>query len=247
MLISFICCYNNKRMLDDFLISSLQRSKSSEYELIDIDNRNNCFSSVAKAYNAGLQKSKGEWIVFCHQDIAFEPDFLTEICSFLENQAPKKGCVYGFAGIDKTGVVYSNIQRKDSGRYIIENQLSEPKSVVSLDECCFIIRRDHILSLGGFDEKRCDSWHMYCVEICLRCLEQGGEVICIPNVIYHKAGSRNTSVLLDKNFLKSFYRVAKRYRNDHPILYAPCYISKTRTPCLEAHLLKTYLKYLAKK
>ena len=66
MLISLICCYNNKKMLDDFLIDSLQQSKNSEYELIDIDNRNNLFSSVAKAYNQGIQKAKGEWIMFCH-------------------------------------------------------------------------------------------------------------------------------------------------------------------------------------
>lgn len=247
MLISLICCYNNKKMLDDFLIDSLQQSKNSEYELIDIDNRNNLFSSVAKAYNQGIQKAKGEWIMFCHQDIAFRPDFITEISSFLEKQALKKECIYGFAGIDKTGVVYSNIQRKDSRQYIVKNQLFEPKSVVSLDECCFIIRRDYLFSIGGFDEKICDNWHMYCVELCLRCLEQGGDVICVPNIVYHKTGRENISGLLDFNFLKSFYRVAKRYRNNHHILYAPCYIAKTHTPYLEIQLFKTYLKFVAKK
>lgn len=247
MLMSLICCYNNKNVLDEFVIASLQKSMNTDYEFIDIDNRDNRFSSIAKAYNYGLSKAHGEWIMFCHQDIAFESDFLDKISSFLENETEKRDRIYGFAGIEKSGVVYSNIQRKDSKKYIIRRQLTEPTYVFSLDECCFIISRDYIDELGGFDENACDNWHMYCVELCVRCLQQGGNVICIPETIYHKTGSSDTSVLLDSDFLKTFYKVAKKYREDYPVLYAPCYISKTNTPFLEIQLLKTYFKYLMKK
>ncbi len=243
-MISIICCYNNKTVYNDFLLKSINNCNYSNCEIIGLDNSNCTYSSISQAYNYALSQIKGDWIFFCHQDVAFERDFFKEMEKYLNTQNKDQVRIFGFAGITDDGTVYSNIQRRNSREYIIRNQITKETNVISLDECCFIVSKNTMDKLGYFDEKVCNNWHMYCVELCLRSLINGGSNICLPDIIYHKDGKNQLNVTLDKYFLGTAYRVSKKYKNNFDVLYTPCYKTSTKSPFLEIKILRSLLKYL---
>ena len=67
---SIICVYNNEDILNSFLLKSLSY-QTVDYDLILIDNRFHDFNSATSALNYGSKKAKGEYLLFCHQDIKF--------------------------------------------------------------------------------------------------------------------------------------------------------------------------------
>ena len=68
--LSVICVYNNKQILESFLLESLKK-QNINYELILINNVNNEFTSAAKALNYAATKATGDYLLFVHQDIFF--------------------------------------------------------------------------------------------------------------------------------------------------------------------------------
>ena len=98
MLISIICVYNNKEILEKYLLESL-KTQNEEYELILIDNRENKFNSAASALNYGGKKSKGEILIFVHQDVEFYENNLKDIKYYFKfekifkNYLKKKFCI----------------------------------------------------------------------------------------------------------------------------------------------------------
>ncbi|MDD6225493.1 MAG: glycosyltransferase, partial [bacterium] len=92
--ISLITVYNNMPLLDDML-KTAEQQKNVEIDYIMIDNRNGRFSSAAAALNYGIKQSKGEVVVFLHQDIEFlEPDVLEKVYDFAVNN---KYVIFGSA------------------------------------------------------------------------------------------------------------------------------------------------------
>jgi len=66
--ISVVCVYNNKTILEDCLLKSLH-VQTTEYELILVDNTEGRFKSASKALNFGAGNAKGKYVMFVHQDI----------------------------------------------------------------------------------------------------------------------------------------------------------------------------------
>ena len=65
---SIICCYNDKKILEDFLLSSL-KEQTEDYQLLLIDNTQNEFSGVAKAYNSVFDDIENENVIFLNERI----------------------------------------------------------------------------------------------------------------------------------------------------------------------------------
>ena len=68
-MISIIICSVNKNYLNNLTLN-IEQSIGCVYELIAIDNSVNEFS-IFEAYNLGIQKSKGDYWCFIHEDILF--------------------------------------------------------------------------------------------------------------------------------------------------------------------------------
>lgn len=66
---SVICVYNNQKILDNWLLTSLESEPDALYESILIDNRENHYSSAAAALNAGAERANGDYYIFVHQDV----------------------------------------------------------------------------------------------------------------------------------------------------------------------------------
>ena len=89
MLISIICVFNDKNILEENLINSLEY-QNEEYELILLDNRTNKFSSAAEALNFGANQAKGDLFIFSHQDIKF----YKSVCKFFSKKNDAKRNAY---------------------------------------------------------------------------------------------------------------------------------------------------------
>lgn len=69
MTFSLIIC-SRKYSITKELELNIQETIQEDYELIVVDNSNNKLS-IFEAYNNGLEKSQGEFVVFLHDDILF--------------------------------------------------------------------------------------------------------------------------------------------------------------------------------
>lgn len=246
MKVTFICCYNNRDELNSMLLPSLNILDKGTYNIILINSLDEGYKSAAEAYNRTIEKRKdkiGDILIFCHQDIAFDNiAFLQNIMSEL-TQNPNQ--ILGFAGINKKGSVFSNLKYLENKLFITRNQLKEKTRVLSIDECCFAMTKVVYESLG-FDEYVCNHWHLYAVELCYNARRNGIPSYVMPDIIYHKKNN-NDGMSTDKYFLKSMWRLIKKYKKRIDCIYAPCYICSTNLLIGGFKLLRTYTKNLIKR
>ena len=203
-MISIVCVYNNKEILDDFLIKSL-KNQSVEYELILMDNTTNKYNSAAEALNEGGKKAKCKYIMFVHQDIDLSSDEWLRKCESildsLENFA-----IAGVAGRSKdipTSVsnIFDGIPPGPIGP-----EIYVPTKVQTLDECLVIIPKK-IFDKLKFDENACDNWHLYAVDYSLTAKKEGYNVYVIPIFLYHRSKAFS--------FSESYYITLKKLLKKH--------------------------------
>ena len=237
---SIICCYNDKKILEDFLLSSL-KEQTEDYQLLLIDNTQNEFSGVAKAYNSVFDDIENENVIFCHQDFAFkEANQLEKLGKILKN---RKKAILGFCGIDNNGKVYSNLLCKGTEEYITRNRVGHMMSVESIDECCFCMSKEWLDKIGDFDERVCDNWHLYATDYCFRTKLVGGEVLLITQEAYHKNVKKPKSEVT-KDYLSTLKKIRKKYKDDYEIIYSPCYITSTNVIKFKLKTFKTRMRIL---
>ncbi|ONN27378.1 hypothetical protein XJ44_04105 [Thermosipho affectus] len=204
-LISIICVYNDEKILNEFLLSSLKMQKGIDYELILLNNKNNRYESAAVALNEGASKAKGEVLVFVHQDIRFlSSSTLNDIKNYVEKMG--KG-IYGVAGVKDKGTI-TNIKHGDdlkpAGRYSIDF----PVRVKTLDECVIIVDRETFNKLK-FNIDLIGGYHLYAVEMCLRASKQNIPIWVLPiESIHHKSQGK-----LDKSYFYTLSKIVKQYKN----------------------------------
>ena len=242
--ISFICVYNNEKQLNDMLLSSINRLESSFkdnnlfYSLLLIDNRGNTYKSAAEAYNNSISKNKeklGDILVFLHQDIAFDTiDFWIHLVKEIQMDDNQ---IIGAAGINVAGEVISNLKYLEDKSYITEHQISKKEEVLSLDESCFAIS-NVLFQKIGFDERVCNHWHLYGVDLCYSAREKyETRVSVLPAEIYHK--ERQGGLSVDKYYLSTLWKVIKKHKPFTDRIYTSCYTIKTN-PFLAALDISMY-------
>ncbi len=136
-MISIICVYNNRKILDNNIMKSLEK-QNTDYELILIDNTENRFTKAADALNYGAKNAKGEFLMFLHQDIDLLSDTWLEDVEKVLFSLKDLG-VAGVAGFPENveeNVMISNIKDgyppEDVGVHI-----DKPTEVQTVDECLF--------------------------------------------------------------------------------------------------------------
>ena len=243
MKVTFICCYNNSDELNNMLLPAFNTLDKSVCSIILINSLDEGYKSAAEAYNKTINKhinEIGDILFFCHQDIAFDNvDFLQNIISEL-TENPNQ--IIGFAGINTNGTVLSNLQYQENKQFITRNQIKSKEKVVTLDECCFATSKTVYQKLK-FDEYVCNHWHLYAVEICYNAKRNGIPSYVMPDIIFHKKNN-NGGMYTDKYFLKSMWRLVKKYKKDFDYIYAPCYICSTNLFIAAAKIARTSIRNL---
>ena len=243
MKVTFICCYNNSDELNSMLLSSLNILDKDIYNIILINSLNEGYKSAAEAYNKTIEQREheiGDILIFCHQDIAF--DNVTFLQNIISELTENPNQIIGFAGIDTHGSVLSNLQYQESKQFITRNQIKAKEKVVTIDECCFATSKTVYQKLK-FDEYVCNHWHLYAVELCYNARRNEIPSYVMPDIIYHKKNN-NGGMYTDKYFLKSLWKLAKKYRKDFDRIYAPCYICSTNRFIAAVKIFRTSIKNL---
>ena len=106
---SIIICWTNKELTDEAIEYLEDQGLRDEFEIIALDNRNNKFSSAAKALNYGASIAKGEILIFMHQDVFFEDsNDVSKLIGYFDKLDDL--ALLGVAGINgKDLMIYSNI------------------------------------------------------------------------------------------------------------------------------------------
>lgn len=203
--ISVIIVYTNPDQLKKAEHWLLQQSIAPQLQLIFLDNRENAFSSAAKALNYGARQATGEILVFMHQDV-----YLWDIHSLetyynylIKNPTAIIGAAGVPAGKGTTMDLYETEARICRGNRA--NGMIQ--TVDALDECILAMHKDTWSALG-FDEVCCDNWHGYGMDICMSNRLRGGENVLVPLKICHDSlGSPHT-----KSYRATIKNLVRKYR-----------------------------------
>ena len=181
-MISIVCAYNNKKILDNFLLKSL-KNQSVDYELILMNNTENRFKSAAEALNYGGDRAKCKYIMFVHQDIDLSSNTWLEKAEKILDSTQKLG-IAGVAGKINKDDIITNIQHGKVPQAAGNCQINSPIKVQTLDECLVIIPKS-IFKLLKFDKKVCNDWHLYAADYCLSVENIDFNAYIIPMYLYH--------------------------------------------------------------
>lgn len=213
-MISIVTVYNNKEILDEYLIKSLNE-QSVDYDLILVDNSTGKFSSAAAALNHGAGKTSGNYIAFIHQDVSFDSEFLHELEETIlgiDNLG-----IAGLAGVseDTPGVI-SNIKQGESLELVGKNRIENPTKVQTLDECLIVIPKS-VFDILKFDEVTCDDWHLYGVDYSLSAINQRYDSYVLPLSIHHRSPGYSMSEGYDVTLKK----LLKKHKKNYKMIYTP--------------------------
>lgn len=187
-MISVVCVFNNKDILEKRLYPSLY-NQNHNHDLVLLDNRNNRFDSAAIALNYGAQLAIGDWIIFAHQDIELLSDNWIESVEFMLNSFKPSGWV-GVAGRDEHGVFKGfMIDRSALFGHIFDG--FDP--VQTLDECLLIHKR--LPDDNKYFDEGVPGWHAYGVDACCQALTSGKQNYVISLPVWHDSPSTNLAGL----------------------------------------------------
>ena len=211
-MISVVCVYNNKEILEEFLLKSLKK-QAVEYELFLMDNRKGKFKSAAEALNKGAEEAKGKNIMFVHQDIDLSSNTWLEDTEKMLDSITNLG-IAGVAGRIKyrEGMV-TTIEDGTPPQKIPSFIFKTPVKVQTLDECLFIIPKS-VFNILQFDDKTCDDWHLYAVDYSLTVKDRGFDVYVIPSPLYHRSPGFSYSEMYNstlKKVLRKHWKEAVSY------------------------------------
>ena len=96
-LCSLLMIVNKEPIYQQFL-ANLRTQTDVSYELIEIDNRDNQYSSARAAFNDAVGRANGEYLVFLHPDIRFlDPTTLHDLMEQIKTLGD-----FGVAGVAGT-------------------------------------------------------------------------------------------------------------------------------------------------
>lgn len=203
-MMSIICVYNNKSILDENLIRGLDK-QGEEHEVILVDNRQNEFKSAASALNHGAKGANGDYLVFAHQDIYIPDENWIEQTTKQLEELENVGIV-GVAGKTVDSLVRSNIKQGLDPVDVSPFKIEEAQIASTLDECLFIIPRDVYMHYK-LNEKVCDDWHLYAVDYVYDIKDHGFEAYIIPTMIEH----RSKGASMSESYYTTLAKLQKKY------------------------------------
>jgi len=230
-MISLICVSNDEKVLRTCLLATLP-SQDTQYEFINVDNRDGRFSSAAKALNHGGKNANGKYLMFVHQDITLLSDDVLREAERMMDSLPNAG-VAGVAGKADDSGVMSNITHGDPPTPAGAKKIERPEKVQTVDECVVMVPRTVFESLK-FDEKTCDSWHLYAADYSLSALKRGLEVYVLPLNVHHYPAGRypytNSLTGMPEKYHKTLRRILRKHKKDFPRIHTSMGSWSTRWP-----------------
>lgn len=227
---SIICASHRPDVLARFLLPSVH-SQDLTCELRVVDTTRGGFTSCAAALNAGAAGAKGQYLMFVHQDVAWDsPDFLRRAAALLDGLAQVGAA--GIVGMSSKGwswkkrgrnaVLLGEFPGKLEGWALIES----PEAAQTVDDQLLIVPADVFRRLP-FDAVTCDGWHLYGVDYCLSVARLGLRVYVLPLLVHHLSPGR-----VDAEYFRTLRKVLIKHRRRYRWIYTTCAPWTTRLPVL---------------
>jgi hypothetical protein len=200
---------NDEVFAENFLRSPLF-SNGHPHQIIALPG----YSSAAAAYNAGIEKTANDLMVFIHQDVYLPQSWLADVEKALlqlEATDPRWG-VLGCYGVEQDGTRRGHVFSSPQG--VIGKPLSAPAAVRTLDEIVLIFRKSSGLR---FDE-RLTHFHLYGTDVCLQAARLGRVNYVIPAFCLHNT---NNYLILPKEFYSCYRYIKRKWLSVLPI-HTPC-------------------------
>ena len=203
---SVIIVWTNETQLAEAQKWIKKQTIYNKTEIILLDNRENKnYKSAAQALNIGAEKAIGDMLFFMHQDVYLWDNIVLEkYCDFLSKN---KKAIIGAAGTTHEAKTYTDLYETMEKIHRGEWAKGQVVEVDSVDECIFAMHRETWERLK-FDEKCCDDWHCYALEICLNNRIHGGKNYVVPVKICHDSlGNSNQRGFVHtvKNLVWKYY------------------------------------------
>ena len=216
MFISIICVYNNEKQYNSILVDSLNKQECS-YELIGINNSDKTFDSAAAALNYGVEKSKGDILVFAHQDVYIKEAHGLALFGEEINKG-NNGDIFGVAGAKERikhniGTYTSGTEMKPEMKMVDWKRME----VSCVDECIFGMKKITYEN-HPFDPELCNNWHLYCVESCLYARSKGNSIFILPMQIHHFSNGT-----ISNEYMSCLRGIIKKYHNSFQYIWTCAY------------------------
>lgn len=156
--------------------------------------------SMCEACNRGARASRGDIVVFAHDDIEIaSPDFAARLLDRMQS------CdVLGIAGTSRiVGPAWASAgaphlhgqvgyRAGESRIEVVVFGLAEPlRADAQALDGCFMAARRHVIEEVPFDERRFDGWHLYDVDFSLSAWLAGfGVAVCEDILVIHQSRGR---------------------------------------------------------
>jgi hypothetical protein len=178
--------------------------------------------SMCEACNRGARQSRGDVLVFAHDDIEIaSPDFAARLLDRMGTHD-----VLGIAGTSRVvgpawasaGAPYLHGQvgyRAGESRIeVVMFGLAEPvRADAQALDGCFMAARRHVIEEVPFDEERFDGWHLYDVDFTLSAWLAGfGVAVCEDILVIHQSRGRYDA---------EWQRAAERFSAKHRAALPP--------------------------
>ncbi len=176
----------------------------------------------AAAANDVLQTVQGaSFLVFCHDDVAMEPDAIRLLVEealrsnagivapkVVEWDHPDRLLEVGLV-VDKTGACASVVDRGE----LDQEQHDAVKDVFAVSNTCLLVRSDLFSELGGFDAEMGD--HGADVDLCWRAQVAGARVVVAPaaRVRHHTGDDRHREDAVDKDAAQSRHHLRTMFKS----------------------------------
>lgn len=204
---SLVVSANNDRVLRNTLLASPAIDARCQVIV------ERSYASAGAAYNAGLDKVRGDIAVFAHQDVYLPAAWISSLSRSIEQLRMwhVKWAILGAFGVtrDAPPVLRGHCYSTGLGQ-ILGKPFSAPIPARTLDELVLIVRR----SSGVRFDEQLPGFHLYGADICLSAEAQGMGSFIVPAFCIHNS---NGIRRLPKEFWRAYFYLRRKWRADLPI------------------------------
>ena len=207
--------FNNLQFNKNCILSILQNSSPSKFEIIIVDNgstdntltwanklhykgkirliANPCNMGFSYACNQGTLNAKGDFLIFLNNDTEVLPGWIQglHVCSNTDKNIGVVGgkLLYPDNTIQHAGIAFDSHIVSHIYRHFhpLHPAVNKRREFQAVTGACFLVRRDLFISLGMFDEKFKNGFED--LDFCFRARKNGFKVFYSPEcrVIHHES------------------------------------------------------------
>lgn len=221
-MISVVVC-SRSQTISNNLFKNIRETIGCNYELIIIDNSKNKYS-IFDAYNMGIDKSKGEFLCFIHDDIFIHTNCWGKVLLNIFQEDNNIGLI-GVAGAKlKTKIpsawwdcpedfkainIIQHFKHKEKEIWNFGFENKQKIEVVAIDGVFMAMRK----KMGIHFDSKMINFHNYDLNISFECFKMGHKII-VTNEILIEHFSKGT---INDSWIQSTYAIHRLYKNILPI------------------------------